>query len=501
MFRRSFLTLVILTIVFASDHVFSQVQQPDHKQTAKEALHKLAEGVKRIELENGLKVLFYPRHQSPIFAAQIWVKVGGVNEQIGSTGISHLFEHMAFKGTKTIGTKDYEKEKLLLAKLEEILNNFDTHNPKIEELQKEYQQVQKKLEEVSNSNEFSTLYQKRGAVGLNAGTSKDYTAYEVALPKVAFEFWCWLESDRLLNPVFREFYKEREVVMEERRMRTEDSPAGRAYEAMLATAYQAHPNRLPVVGWASDIKNLRVKQLEELYKTYYRPDNIVIAIVGDMQADEIQPLVEKYFGRLKRANDPLPQVRTIEPPQNGERRVTVYFDAEPVIFMAFHKPVFPNLDDMSFSILHSLLSQGRSSTLYKELVQKKRIALSIQTSEAPGELYPSLFYIYAAPAQGVSPEFLEAEIQKILDRYKNILVSNEELKAAKKRVRVGMLETLTSHSDLAGELAHAELLWGKWEVLFDMFDAIQNTTAEDIKQIANKYLEVEKRTTVISRKK
>lgn len=467
--------------------------------SAKEILHRLSDGVESFRLSNGLRILLYRRTHAPVFSAQIWVKVGGVNEPHGRTGVAHLLEHMAFKGSRTIGTKDYEKEEKLLKRYEQLIDRVK-ESLEVESIQKELKTIEAELEKLWVDNEYATLYQNRGQINLNAATAKDYTMYTVELPNVAFELWCWMESDRLLNPVFRQFYREREVVLEERRTRTDDSPAGKLYEALLATAYWMHPNRLPVIGWPSDVHKLRTADIINLYETYYRPDNMVIALVGDLDSAQVRPLLEKYFSRLPRRKDILPEVRTIEEVQRGERRATVLFDAEPQMIVAFHKPVYPNPDDLYFSVIHSVLSDGRSSILNKELVQEKQIATQVSTSEAPGELFPSLFFVYGIPAKGITNDRLLTEVQQILDRLKVTSVSPSDLEAAKKRVRVGLLHSLTENEGLATTLAHAELLWGDWQVLFNMYDTVLSTTAEDIQRIAKTYFQNENRTVVFLEK-
>lgn len=462
--------------------------------SAREILHTLADGVERFTLSNGLRVVLFRRTQAPVFTGHIWVKVGGVNEVPGETGVAHLLEHMAFKGSETIGTKDYEKERELLAKYESLLARVE--NSEEESLRDELRAVTAELESLWVNNEFSLIYQKRGAVGLNAATSKDYTYYTVSLPNSAFELWCWMESDRMLNPVFRQFYKEREVVREERRMRTDDSPSGKLYEALLATAFWSHPNRLPVIGWPSDLAQLHTADIERFYRTYYRPDNMVIGLVGDLDVATVKPMLEKYFSRVPRATSPLPSVRTREEPQKGERTAVVRFDAQPVVAVAYHKPVYPNKDDLQFAVVHSLLSEGRSSILYRELVLEKKIATSIATSEAPGELFPSLFYVWGTPSEGVETETLVKEIQAILERIKTEPVRESDLEAAKKRVRVDMLNNMTSNDGLAQTLSHAEVLWGDWQVLFEMYDTILQTKAEDVQRLARTYFTVNNRTVV-----
>lgn len=452
----------------------------------------LREGVKRFKLSNGLRVLYYRRAIAPVFTGQIWVRVGGVNEQTGSTGISHLLEHMAFKGTEKIGTKDFQKEKPLLERIEQILQVTDKKVPFTEN--PDYKKTLQELQKLWVDNEFSLIYKNAGAVGLNAATSKDYTYYTVALPKNAFELWCWMESERLLNPVFRQFYEEREVVLEERRSRVDDSPDGRLYELLLATAFPAHPNRLPVIGWESDVSQLTASETAEFYRTYYRPDNMVIGLVGDLDEEVVRTLLEKYFSRLPEVNTALPQIRTKILPQKGERQVAVEFDAEPTLFMSYHKPAFPDRDDAAFAVLHSVLSGGRSSVFHRELVLKKQIASSVYTTEAPGELFDSLFVVGATPKKGVSVQRLRDEIQAIIDRYQTTLISEDEVSAAKRQVQVGFLNGLNSNSGLAQTIAKTELLWNDWEALFRQYEQIHSTSAEDVKRLVQKYLRVPNRT-------
>ena len=460
-------------------------------------LKKLSEGVVRIELSNGLRVLLYRRTQAPVFFGYVWVKVGSVNEVAGTTGVSHMLEHMAFKGSTTIGTSDYGKEKDLLKQLDTVLDRVAAQKGVPTDSDKqELKTVNEQLEALVVTNEFSRIYQERGGVSLNAATSKDWTNYQVSLPNVAFEVWCWMESDRLLNPVFRQFYKERAVVGEERHSSVDDSPQGRLYETLLTTAYRTHPNGLPTIGWETDVRRLRVRDIDKLYKTYYRPDNMVVAIVGDIDPATAKPMLEKYFGRLPKADTPLPEVTAIEPPQSGERVSYVQFDAEPQFMMAYHKPVFPHHDDLYFSILHSVLNDGRSSLFQRELIRKKQLATSAYTTEAPGELFPSLMLIGATPRRGVTSETLIDEMQAIIDRIKKEGVSEAELAAAKKRTKVDLINLIDSNEGLAETLGHAELIWGDWRKIFEMYDVMFATTNEDIKRIASAYLNVSNRSVV-----
>ena len=454
--------------------------------------------VEKFTLSNGIRVLVYKRDYAPVFSGLIWVRVGGVDEVPGTTGLSHFLEHMAFKGSETIGTKDYQKEEPLLAELDDLMIALSREEDaeKKKELEQAVAEVRGKLEEIWLPNEFSQIYKLRGAVGLNAGTSKDYTVYMVSLPNSAFDSWLWMESDRLLNPVFRQFYQEREVIQEERRSRVDDSPSGKLYEALLASAYWTHPNRLPVVGWPSDMKNLSVKDMNKLYSHYYRPDNIVISLAGDLDAEEIKPKLEKYFGRLEAVDEPLRTIYTKEEKQAGPREAVVYDDAEPRLFIGYHKPTYPNKDDAKFAVLHSVLSEGRSSLFYKELVQKKQIALSAYSTEAPGQLFPQLMILGGAPRSGVSNDRLRDEMQAIIDRLKTQPITDEQLESAKRRTRVSYLGSINSNYGMARTLGHAEVLWGDWQVIFEVYEDILNTTKEDIQRLAQTYLNIDNRTYV-----
>lgn len=449
------------------------------------SLDKLKEGVVDFELSNGLRVVMYRRPQAPIFTGHIWVRVGGVDEAPGITGIAHMLEHMAFKGTEVIGTKDYAKERVLLARLEELIGDDGKPQPGSEE---EIAQLESQLRELWIDNEFSRIYNNAGGVGLNAGTAKDYTFYTVALPSVAFDLWCWVESDRLLHPVFRQFYKEREVVMEERRTSYDDNPEGLLYETFLATAFASHPNRLPVIGWRSDLARLTATDVQQFYDTYYRPDNMVIALVGDLDPQKVRPMLERYFGRLKRPKTPLPKVTNIEEPQRGEKTAVVEYDAEPSILIGYHKPTFPNPDDAYFTVLHELLAGSRSSLFERVLVQEKKIVSSIYTSEAPGSLFPPVFMIGATPTKGVSYERVRAEIDALLDRVRRDGFSEEQLASAKRRVQMSFLTRLDSNSGLVYTLGSTHLLWKDWRVFFDFYNDVLSTTNEDIKRIVAQYL-------------
>jgi len=460
---------------------------------AESSLRELESRVKRWTLKNGVRVLFVKRSNAPVFAGQIWVGVGGVDEKPGISGIAHFLEHMAFKGSKKIGTKNYALEEPLLAELEHIV----TSSPDQAEALKSPRamEISAKLAELSVDNELGKLYSNSGAVGLNAMTSKDYTAYVVRLPSVSFEEWCWIESDRLLDPVFRQFYKEREVVQEERRSGYDDDPSGKLYELLLSTAFTSHPQRLPVIGYSEDLKKVTATQMRAFYEEHYTPENIVISIVGSLDEAKVRKLTERYFSRLPvRKGKPFDKNFPAEPPQTSERRVELKVDALPQVLMAYHKPTVPDASDGHFAVLHSLLADGNSSILPEHLVEDRKIALSISTGEAPGERYPNLFLVGGTPAPGISANRFVDEVQKEIDFFLTSLPTEEALTEAKKRSRLSFLKLLESDSGLASAIAKNEVLHGDWKELIRIYDLIESTTGEDIRSLVERFLRPTNRT-------
>src|SRR5512147_322556 len=307
----------------------------------------LADRVIEHKLANGLTVLMVERHQTPVVSINMTFGVGGVNEQVGQTGLAHLYEHMAFKGTRTIGTKDYTKEKPILdelhrigTELEERQRDLAKRSPEnpgdaadqatVEALQKRFKELQDQAVQYVAGNEMALLYQRHGGIGLNAATGKDLTRYMISLPSNRLPLWAAIEADRMANPVLREFYKERGVVMEERRLRNDDSPNGLLFETFTSAAFRAHGYGIPTIGWGSDILSLTPAATEAFFKTYYGPNRATIALVGDLDPKEVMELIESTFGKIPPAAAPLSLV-TVEPEQRGERRVEVEFDAEPML--------------------------------------------------------------------------------------------------------------------------------------------------------------------------
>jgi predicted Zn-dependent peptidase len=403
---------------------------------------------------------------------------------------------MAFKGTPTIGSKNWPEEQKALAAIEQVYSRleqeqnrwFRSDPKKIEALQKELEEAIAKADGFVEENEYDRTVESNGGVGMNAGTSEDSTEYVYNFPSNRIELWFLLESERFLHPVFREFYKERDVVREERRMRVESSPQGQLVEALLAAAYEAHPYHNMPGGWASDIESFRRPEAEAFFKEHYSPGNMTIAIAGDVNPAQARRMAEKYFGRLPKGTLP-PLVRTVEPPQDGERRVAVASPAQPFLGVAYKRPDQYSPDDAALDVLNSILSDGRTGLMYKEMVRDKKIALGAGSQAAfPSGKYPSLFLFFVVPAAGHTVEENEKALYQVIDRVKKEKVDDAALQRVKTKLRADLIRKLDSNSGLAGELSTYAANFGDWRKLFTELDEYNKVTAEDVQRVAQKYL-------------
>jgi predicted Zn-dependent peptidase len=454
------------------------------------------------KLDNGLTLIVLERPEAPVFSYATVVNVGNAQEVPGITGLAHMFEHMAFKGSENFGTTNYEAEKAALQKVESAYAAYDLErrrvvghdDAKVAQLEKAWKDSIDEAQKYVVPNEFSKIVDQAGGVGMNAFTRSDETVYFYSLPANRFELWAFLDSERFLHPVFREFYKERDVVTEERRMRTESNPIGRVVEEFLATAFTAHPYRQPTVGWPSDLKTFSATDAAAFFKKYYVPSNMVIAVVGDVKAAEVIPVMEKYFGRLPKAPMPEP-LRTVEPPQKAERTVVLHEKSQPVYLEGYHRPAVTDPDDPVYDVIETILSAGRTSHLYRALVRDKKIAAAAQGFNGfPGAKYPSLFTFFAITTPGHTPAEITAAIQQEIDKLKNEDVSAEELQSVKTRVKAGLLRQLDSNSGLALQLALTQTELGDWRELFTQIDRIDKVTAADVRRVANQTFTVNNRT-------
>lgn len=453
-------------------------------------------------LENGMRVLMLERHMSPTVSFYIRHRVGAVDEENGKTGIAHLLEHMLFKGTKTIGTKDFTKEEKFLKKIAaagnlldlEMMKGQQAQNNRIELLTKQLKELIRDHKSWIVENEMDRIYTENGAVDMNASTGQDLTTYHVSLPSNKILLWARIEADRMTNPVFREFYSERNVVLEERKQRIESDPGGTLFEHFFSTAYISHPYRHPILGWASDVGSLGMDETERFFKKYHAPNNTVIAVVGDIDPLKTLEIIQKYFGPIPRQNLSPHRIKE-EPPQTRERRIEVTFDANPQLVIGYHKPNMPAFDDYVFDVIEAILSKGRTSRLYKTLVLEKGIAESVQTINGlPGSRYTNQFIIMATPRHPHTTAEVEALIYSEIEKIKTSPVSTEELDKIKSQLKADFIRSLDSNSGLADTLSYFEALVGDYRYVTNHINVIEKITYQDIISVACKYMIAENRT-------
>jgi predicted Zn-dependent peptidase len=442
-------------------------------------------------LANGYTFLILERDGAPVFSFATRVDVGSAQEVPGITGLAHMFEHMAFKGTPRLGTTDYAKEKVAIEQLEAAYQAYEAARAgvkpdpaEVERLYTVFRDKQQAAQAFVVPNAFDEAVSREGGVGLNASTSAEATTYYYSLPTNKFELFAYLESERFLHPVFREFYKERDVVMEERRQRTESQPIGKLIERLLATAFLAHPYKQPTVGYMSDLQRFTMTDAADFYRQYYVPANMVTAIVGNVKATEIIPVLEKYFGRLPKGEKPAP-LRTQEPPQQAELEVTLREKAQPFYIEAYHKPAATHPDEPAYDAIAEILGRGRTSRLYMSLVEKQKLAVQAQVGGGlPGVKYPHLFLALAVPARGVSNDQVAEALRAELMRMTTEEVTDEELARFKTRAKADLIRSLDSNSGLASQLVTYHTLYGDWRELFDYVKKMEAVTKEDIRRVA-----------------
>ena len=451
------------------------------------------------ELANGMRWLVLPRHAAPTVSFVVRYGLGGVNEVPGTTGIAHLLEHLLFKGTTTLGTLDIEAERALFTRMDTLqdsiraLESDGVQGQVIAALETRIAELEEQASEYVLSNEMDRILSKNGARGLNASTDAEATTYYVELPANRAELWFALEADRMTNPVFREFYTERDVVAEERRLRVETQPSGLLYEAHLGAAFAVHPYGRPVVGFMADIERLDRGRVQEYYERYYGPNNAVVAIVGDVDPVQVREWAEHYFGDLP-AGDPPPEVEAEEPRQAAERRVEVDFDAEPQVRIGWHVPEERHPDTPALSVLAALLTGGRTARLHQRLVLGDRIATRAGAAMGPGVRFPRLFTIEANTLFPHTTGEIETAVFQELDSLKRVPPSESELERIRNQLEAGQVRALTSHLGLAFQLADAESSYGDWRVGFRLRARLSQVRPEDVRRVVETYFTPENRT-------
>ena len=462
---------------------------------AGQSFEDIKKQIKTHVLPNGMKFIVLERHDVPVVSFHVYADVGSANESYGITGISHILEHMAFKGTTTVGTKDYAAESKVLEELDNAYAQLKAEEAKASpdkvkaaELKAKFDDLEKKAKEYVVNNEYFDMMMRQGDAGVNAYTNYDATQYINYLPANRLEFWMAMTSDRFLNPVFREFYKERDVIMEERRLGLETQPTGKLMEDFVAVAFKAHPYHHDVVGHMSDLQSIRRQDVVDYFKKFYGPSNLTVGVVGDVQADEVFRLADLYFSRIPSGPRPEP-VRTKEPEQWGERHVTVSAKSQPYLFIGYHIPDARSKDGPALEALANIVGRGRSSRLYENLVKQKKVAIQAACmSGFPGDKFPNLIFFFAVSAQGKTSAECQAAIEEEIERIKKELVTEDELTKFKRTTVKGLLSQMRSNTQMAAMLTYADVVLGGTDEAFNQVEKVRAITAEDVKRVANQYL-------------
>ena len=446
------------------------------------------------KLDNGLTVLIMEHPDAPVFSFFTLVDAGSTQDPLSKTGLAHMMEHMAFKGTDEIGTKNYAAEKIALEKVEKAYAAYEAERnnrvrrdeQKVKQLEKQWQDAIAEAQQYVIPNQFGQIVEANGGEGMNAFTSVDETGYHYSMPANRFELWAYLESERFLHPVMREFYKERNVVIEERRMRVDSSPVGRLLEQFITESFAAHQYHRPTIGWISDLNNFSATDAERFFHRYYVPSNMVVTVVGDVKAAEAMPVIEKYFGRLPAMTQPEDFITT-EPPQNSVREVVLHDASQPIYLEGYHRPDYRDPDDAVYDAIADLMSSGRTSRLYRALVRDKKIAsYSAGFSGLPGVKYPHLFAFYGIPLPGHKSQEIADAIHAEIERLKTEDVTDDELKMVKTRAKADLIRGLADNQGLAMQLGTEMARYGDWRELFREVERIEKVTKADIRRVASK---------------
>jgi predicted Zn-dependent peptidase len=465
---------------------------------------ELQKKVGEFTLPNGLHFIVLERHESPVASFHTLVNVGSVQDPAGGTGLAHMFEHLAFKGTETIGTRGWPEERKALDAVEQAYDRVEAETNKgikadpmrVDTLRTQVRITSDTAQRLAAAPEYRRILEENGAVDLNASASTVATEYACSLPSNRTELWFLMESQRLLRPAFREFYKERELMLEEYRQRVEGDALARTMAELLAAAFKVHPYRNPSGGWPSDIQNLRPTQAQAFFNRYYVPGNITIAIVGDVTVADARHLAERYFGPMAARPMP-PLVTTREPPQPGPKTVAIETSGTPLTMIGYKRPSQYDKDDLPLDTIQILLSQGRTGTLYNELVQEKRIAQQAQAMATnPDDRFPSLFAFLLVPAPGHTVEENRRALEDLLERFKSSAPDPLLFARAKAQQRASLIGRMTSNRELARRLALFSASHGDWRRLFTTLDDLSLMTPQDVQRAASRCFVAAGRTTV-----
>jgi predicted Zn-dependent peptidase len=472
-------------------------------------------------LSNGMKLLLVERHDEPTVAGGWVAHVGSANERPGITGIAHLFEHMMFKGTPTIGTKDAKRDLEIIGEQERVREEMRREEAKLraawrrgeiddwqkpenkparyKELEEQFKKLVDEQRALLVKNEFDRIYTTAGGSGMNAFTSDDMTGYFIVVPANKLELWTWMESERLLRPVFREFYAERDVVFEERRMRTEATPTGRLSESFNSLIWESHPYGWPTVGWPSDIPAISKAQADEFYKIFYAPQNLTLILVGDFKTDDAVKQCERYFGRIPRGPTEAPEVVTQEIKQVAEKRMYGEADANPQVDIVWRTVPFGHPDSYPLRVLAQILN-GRTGRLYKGLVLGRQIATEAYGQQLPYK-WDGLFNAGGEAKDGHTPQEVEAALYEEIEKLKTEEVPAKELQKVKNNFAASEYRRLAggNHALLMQLIQNDGL--GDWREINTAGPRYQAVTAADLQRIATKYFVKDQRNVLIITRK
>lgn len=462
-------------------------------------LDQVAQQVSEFTLDNGMKFILLERHQAPVVSCMLYAKVGAVNEADGQTGAAHYLEHLAFKGSTRIGTRDYTAEKPILDQMDAAFDAFlvaeaNGQTEEAEAFQLQLEELRQQAATYVIQNQYGQIIDQAGGVGLNATTGADATRYFYSLPSNKLELWMSLESERFLEPVFREFYEEKEVILEERGLRVDNDPIGKLVEVFLEEAFEQHPYRRPVIGYEEDLYRATRADIRNFFETYYGADNLVGVVVGDIEPEMVEQMAEAYFGRLP-ARGVSAQVNVNEPPQTALKEFTLSLPSQPWYVEGYHRPGINDPDHVVYSIIEGVLVNGRTSRLYKDIVEEQRIALDVGSVNGfPGDRYANIILLYGVTAPGFMPEDVAEPLHQQLERLATEPVTPSELERVKTQARASLLRQLDSNSGMAALLANYEAKTGSWRNVFTELQAIEAVTPADIQRVAQATFQPNNRT-------
>ena len=452
----------------------------------------LQDQVQEFTLENGVHFIVLERHDVPVFSFNIHMNVGSAQEVTGITGIAHILEHMAFKGTSEIGTKDIEGELKAMAAEDRAYEALLVERRKGEhadpevlaELEQAFTAAKEAAQAFVIPNEFGQIVENNGGRGMNAGTWTDNTNYFYSFPSNRLELWGYLEGGRMSDPVLRELYTEKDgPVTEERRMRTDNSPFGKLLEEFQNLMFKAHPYHHSTIGWMSDINNITRRDVADFYDTHYVGRNMTVAVVGDIDFQDVKKVAKKYFSAVSGAEPPV--VDTVEPVQNGEKRMVITDDAQPIYLCGYHIGNFRHADAAVYDAIADILGQGRTSRMYKSMVKESKKAVQVVAlSGFPDNKYPSGLGFLAVPSKDVTGLELEELIFAEIDKLIADGVSEAELQGVKNRAKADYVRSLQGNLGLARQLSFYQGRHGDWREMFTQLEAIEAVTVEDVQRVA-----------------